>query len=80
MEKILEQERKTIKEESKKILEEFNRKLDKIKSELEDLFESVESRKERQGWNSDQEFRKAMLQNAPFKDNDLIIVEKGGWK
>ncbi len=80
MEKISEQEKEMIQEESKTFLKEFSRKLDKIKGELEDLFESVEPRKERQGWTPDQEFREAMLQNAPFVDNDLIIAEKGGWK
>jgi hypothetical protein len=80
MEKISEQEKEMIKEEARTFLNEFSRKLDKIKGELEDSFESQTARKEGKGWEPDQDFKEAVLQNAPFVKDDLIIAEKGGWK
>jgi hypothetical protein len=80
MGKISEQEKELIKEESRKFLKDFSRKLENLKQELSDSFESQSGRKEFEGWNPDKEFKRAILQNAPFVEKDLIIAERGGWK
>ena len=80
MTKISEKEREMVREESRTFLNEFSRKLEKIKGSLDEYENSSESRDEEEGWESDQEFKEAVFQNAPFIENDFIIAEKGAWK
>lgn len=80
MGKLSEQDKQEIKKQARELLVEFNKKLSDIKGELQEEFESKEARKEGDGWNSDANFKEAILQNAPFVKDDFIVGEKGGWR
>ena len=79
---VSEKEREDIKKEAKRIMDSFSKKLEKIKDKTsEPIIERPECergetpREER----TDSEFRKIMFENAPNKDDDFIIGERGGW-
>ena len=70
-----------IKKEAKLILDKFSRALEKVEKKY-NLDFSVDreefERKEIVGEKCE-DFKNQLLENAPKKDNDFIIVEKGGW-
>jgi Asp-tRNA(Asn)/Glu-tRNA(Gln) amidotransferase C subunit len=80
MARLSEEEKELIKKESQQLVTEFSRKLEKIRGELNDSPASSESRKEENGWETEQSFKEALFQNAPLVEDDLIIAEKGVWK
>jgi Asp-tRNA(Asn)/Glu-tRNA(Gln) amidotransferase C subunit len=79
--KVSETERENIKKEAKAIMDNFSKKLERINKKTEEpIIERDEcERQEAQGKESDEMFRKAILNNAPEKNNDFVIGEKGGW-
>jgi len=78
--KISEEKFKEIEKKSKELLLEFNRKLEKIKfSEGSSKVNKDRGRKEEKTTYSE-DFRKIFLKNAPQKDGDSIVAEKGKWK
>jgi len=78
--KVSEKEKEEIKKQAKKLLDNFASKLKKIKTK-EQLYESGEGMREQgEPWNSDEEFRNLMFDNAPFTEDDFLVAEKGGWK
>ena len=71
-----------IEKQAKDILEKFARALEKVEKESEEEFHverDVFEREENQG-ETCEGFKEHMLANAPKKNNDFIIAEKGGWK
>jgi len=72
-----------IKENSKALLDKFAKALEKVEKEgkEEDSYVDREEfeREEGEGNSSDNDFRKRILENAPNKDEDFIIAEKGKW-
>jgi len=78
--KVTDKEKEQIRKDSKKLLNEFASKLSKIKAPEGHFENETGSREEGEGWNTDPEFRRHMLSNAPFVEDDSIVAEKGGWK
>jgi len=70
-----------IEKEAKGILDKFAKALDKVKTKDDsfyverDEFERLEGKSD-----SCEGFKSKMLGNAPHKDDDFIIAEKGAWK
>ena len=75
-----------IEKQAKQILDKFAQALESVEKDAKDMnigidredFERIESKGDEFELNED--FKKAMLKNAPEKDDDFILVEKGDWK
>ena len=91
--KVDEKERAEIKKQAKKIMDSFSKKLSKVGKVSESLIEREQGeREEEKGkvsaplgvpqstecWGKID--RKIMFDNAPEKNGDFIVAEKGGWK
>ena len=70
-----------IKADAKKVIDSFSEKLSKVKvPDKEPLIERKEyERKEGEGKDCDDDFKKIMFENASNKTDDAIIAEKGSW-
>jgi predicted Asp-tRNA(Asn)/Glu-tRNA(Gln) amidotransferase subunit C len=81
MDKAIDKE--IIEKEAKELLERFANCLEKVEKE-HDLEFFVErdnfQRLEKIGTDPNSKFKERMLENAPKKDSDFIIAEKGNWK
>jgi len=77
--KVSEEEKESIKKQAKKIIDDFSKKIEKM--ELGEGFVSrkVQTREETKV-ECDKDFRKRVFANAPKKEGDFIIAEKGSWK
>jgi hypothetical protein len=79
---------KKIKESTKQILDKFAKSLEKIKDsdesdfylEREDFERNEDKTEDKTKKNRDSNFKKRILDNAPDKNEDFIITEKGDWK
>ncbi len=72
---------KKLEEQTKKLLEKFSKALASVKSEGEEwnVERDEDRRKEKEGKDCDNYFRKIMLENAPAHDDDFILAEKKNW-
>lgn len=77
---VTEKEKEEIKISAKKLLDEFSVKLSKIKTSEPKPEVNENLRQESTGWQTNNDFRELMLDNAPSAEDGLIIAEKGGWK
>lgn len=79
--KVSEKEKEEIKKQAKSIMDKFSEKISKIDKKIpEPLIERKEfEREEKQGKESNSDFRKRMFENAPQKNKDFIIAEKKKW-
>lgn len=73
-----------IEREAKEILDKFAKALEKVEKEHDveegvdrDEYERLESEKYT---SLDDGFKKRILENAPAKNEDFIIAERGSWK
>ena len=68
--------------EAKDILEKFADALGKfhLNDEQSFIIRKDFQREEKNMKDSSPDFKERILLNAPFKDSDFIIVEKGSWK
>ena len=77
-------DKEQIEKQAKELLETFAKALEKVeKDSKEDISFQVQreiSEREENEGKTDDEFKKLMLANAPKKNDDFIIAEKGGWK
>lgn len=75
-------EKGKIKEQAKKIIDDFSKKLSKLDKETkEPLIEAKEFERQEGKNKRDESFsRKKMFENAPEKNDDFIVAEKGDWK
>jgi Asp-tRNA(Asn)/Glu-tRNA(Gln) amidotransferase C subunit len=79
--KVSEKEKQEISEQAKQILNDFSKELSKIDKKINETFiERDEFEREEIGKNSSDIDRKMMFENAPQKNNDFVIAEKGGWE
>ena len=83
----MEQEKiKRIEREAHEILERFGKAIERVvesdinKVEEKKTNESRGFREEKDGLKADDDFRKRFFANAPKKDDDCIIAEKGKWE
>ncbi len=76
--KVSEKEKEGIKRQAKKIVDDFSKKLANVAKIPEPIVERNESAREE----NDKCFeidKEIMFENAPEKNKDFIIVEKGRW-
>ncbi|MEA3329962.1 MAG: hypothetical protein U9Q06_04435 [Nanoarchaeota archaeon] len=77
---LSEKEKVQIKEDAKKLILEFGGRIDSLEEREETFVErDVEVREEGGKCEINEEFRKIMLENAPKKNQDFIIGERGAW-
>ncbi len=79
--KISDKEKEEIKKKAKSIMDDFSKKLSKIDKSVEDssgLEYKEFEREEGESCESDLD-REIMFENAPNKNKDFIIGEKGKW-
>ena len=73
-------EQEEIKKQAKKILDRFSKALEKVKIPESRVEREKDRREEKEEPSKEEEeFRRIMLENAPEKDKDCIIAEKGEW-
>jgi len=78
--RLSEQEKKQVEEKAKKVILDFSKTIEKLPKLGEGFVERDNfERDETQPWKTDSEFRKIMMKNAPHKDDNCIIAEKGKW-
>jgi Asp-tRNA(Asn)/Glu-tRNA(Gln) amidotransferase C subunit len=78
---ISEAEKEKIRKQAKEILDNFSKQLSRIDSEVKDSFSEREENERLEGkGNSEPIDREIMFENAPNKNRDFIIAEKGSWK
>ena len=71
---------KSLQEETKKLLDKFSKALSSIRGEEESNVErESDRRKEGEGKECDNNFRKIMLENSPSHDENSIIAETKTW-
>lgn len=78
-------DRKKVEEEARKILEKFAKALEKVEKEKVDEnnieFCNVREKFEREEKESEKcDFKISLLENAPKKNKDFVLAEKGAWK
>ena len=80
--RVSEKEKEVIKEEVRKIMDSFSEALERVKEEAGEAFvEREEDRREESDKEEkcDEDFRERMFQNAPKKNKNFIIAERGEW-
>jgi Asp-tRNA(Asn)/Glu-tRNA(Gln) amidotransferase C subunit len=78
--KISEKEKQEIKDQAKKIMDSFSKKLSQIKENIAEPLIERENGERNEGETPQNKIdRDIMFQNAPTKNKDFIIAEKGGW-
>jgi len=78
--RLSELEKKEIEKKAKKVMEDFAKTLEKLPARKEGIVErEVFEREENNLFESDKDFRMIMLENAPKKEDNCIIGEKGAW-
>lgn len=79
--KVSEKEKEEIKKQAKAIMDSFSEKLSKIDKKIESFIERKKGeRKEKEGKYDENFSKEIMFENAPEKNKDFIIAEKGKWK
>lgn len=76
---ISEKEREEIKKQVNSILQSFAKKLSEIDKKSEEFFIEREEFERKEGGEPLELSRKIMFENAPEKNDDSIIVERGKW-
>jgi len=80
--KVSKEEGEKIKKEAKLILDKFSKSLEKVEKEIKEakgVQRDIQLREESKV-KQDKEFKKAFFKNAPNKEDDFIMAEKGAWK
>jgi Asp-tRNA(Asn)/Glu-tRNA(Gln) amidotransferase C subunit len=80
--KVSEKEKEEIKKKTKEILDDFSKQLSVVENKTgESLIERKDFERKEGTEKPDESFsRKIMFKNAPNKNEDFIIAEKGEWK
>lgn len=77
--KVSDKEKEQIKKDAKLIMDSFSKKLARVKNVLESVIEREEFERNENSGKSVEIDQKIMFENAPSKNDDFIIGEKGGW-
>lgn len=72
-------DKEDIKKQAKEILDKFADSLEKVKTE-EDFYVDREEYEREEDGAKRENFKEELLKNAPKKNKDFIITEKGSWK
>jgi len=78
--KVSESEKEEIRKQAKKIMDDFSKKLDKVGKIQESFIERENCEREEKNEKPLEIDREIMFENAPNKNKDFIVGEKGGWK
>lgn len=76
-------DKQQIEKQAKEILEKFARALERVEKESTQDYQIKREPAEREEKKTTQTsvgFKESMLENAPKKNKDFIIAEKGNWK
>ena len=75
-----EKEKIEIQKEAREILDKFGKALNKVEEiKLEKKEKSESFREEKDDEKSNDDFKKRFFKNAPRKNEEFIIAEKGNW-
>ena len=77
--KVSEEEREEIRKQAKRIINDFSKKLDEVKGEIKDNGKNGDNSGREEGGKTAEIDRETMFENAPKKNKDFIIAEKGEW-
>lgn len=80
---VTEKEKDNIKKEAKLIMDSFAKALSKVdKARVDESVQRKEyvRKEEKENSGCDDSFRKRFFDNAPEKEDDFIVAEKGKWK
>lgn len=79
--KVSEGEKEEIKKGAKRIMDDFSKALEKVDSGGDFVFVDRDdfTRDEGNALRPDLEFKKIIFENAPKKNKNSILAEKGGW-
>jgi len=78
MEKI---DKKKIEKQAKEILDKFAKALNKVKADDQQFYVDREEFERKEGEGKEcTGFKEKLLDNAPRKNSDFVIAEKGEWK
>ena len=78
--KVSEKEKEEIKIQSKKIMDNFSKKLNEVREQVKESEpEKMEFEREENDGNSQEIDKKIFFDNAPSKNKDFILAEKGEW-
>lgn len=79
--KVSEKEKQEIQKQARGIMDSFSKELMRVKDKIKDFsLEREESEREEGRGEKCEMDREIMFENAPKKDDDSIIAEKGEWK
>lgn len=79
--KVSEKEKQEIKRQAREILDSFSKKLSAVKEKLEEPIIEREKFEREEGKGKKCEMdKKIMFSNAPQKNKDFIIAERGKWQ
>jgi predicted Asp-tRNA(Asn)/Glu-tRNA(Gln) amidotransferase subunit C len=73
-------DKKKVEKEAKQMLDNFAKVLSRVKTNDENYYIDRKEFERVEGGNSCEGFKSKLLGNAPEKDDDFIIAEKGAWK
>ncbi len=76
---VTETQKEAIRKEARKILDGFAKTLENVPKAKANVKERTLGRKEGQGSECDSDFRTRIFANAPKKNKDFLIAEKGAW-
>jgi len=76
---VSDKEREKIRNEARNILSKFGKALEVVSENITDKEISESFREEEKANIENDDFRKRLFENAPKKDKDCIIGEKGNW-
>jgi len=78
---ISEKEKEGIKREAKAIMDKFSKRLENVKDKISEPIIEKDNfqREEKEGKDSNSDFRERMFENAPEKNKDFILTEKKKW-
>jgi F0F1-type ATP synthase membrane subunit b/b' len=77
--KVSEKEKEEIRKQAKRIIDNFSKKLEKIKEEIKDKKKNPKNPGREEGGAQINIDREIMFENAPMRNKDFLIAEKGEW-
>jgi Asp-tRNA(Asn)/Glu-tRNA(Gln) amidotransferase C subunit len=79
---ISEKEKEEVKKQAKQIMDSFSEKISELKLETKDIIVSKDvCERDENNEKKDEDFdKRIMFENAPEKNKEFIIAEKGGWE
>lgn len=69
-----------VKKQAKEILDRFAKALEKVKTKETEFYVDRKEFERAEIKSKCEDFKAELLKNAPKKDSDFVIAEKGSWK